>query len=366
MYCAGHLIQATVTRHRATAQTTLLTIAGRLADLLRAVFGPAEAGKRPGVDGHPEVELALVEFARATGERGYLDLARYFLGARGHGLAGGDAYRQDHCSFVDLDALVDHAVRAVYLCARAADVYSQTGEAALRGTLAQLWLGMVTRHLYVTGGIGARHDGEAFGADYELPNARAYAETCAAIRSVLWSWRMLLITGAARYADLLEHTLYNAVLPGIGLEGRSYFYENPLAEDGTHRRQPWFDCACCPPNVARLLAALPGYVVTVADDGLWLHLYAAGRLDAWLPDGRRVRLRLETRYPWDGEVGLEVDAAGLLTLFLRAPGWCEGAAALTVNGEPVPEPVAPGSYAAVRRAWRRGDVVRLRLPMPAR
>ena len=363
LYCAGHLFQAAVAHHRATAKTTLLDVARRFADLICDVFGPAEAGKRPGTDGHEEVELALVELARETGDGRYLEQARYFLDARGHGLVGGDEYHQDHKPFRELDAMVGHAVRAVYLNAGAADLYAETGEPALLAALERLWANMTTRRLYVSGGIGARYEGESFGVDYELPNGRAYAETCAAIGSVMWNWRMLLVTGDAKYADLLEHTLYNAVLPGLSLDGETYFYENPLADEGAHRREPWFRCACCPPNVARLLASLPGYVAGIEDDALWVHLYAEGTVAARLGDGREVRLRQRTRYPWDGEVALEVDAKGPFALRLRVPAWCERGATLTVNGEAQPAPT-PGRYAELRRDWRPGDVVALFLPMP--
>ncbi|MGH2604392.1 MAG: glycoside hydrolase family 127 protein, partial [Dehalococcoidia bacterium] len=276
LYCAGHLFQAAVAHHRATGKCSLLDVARRFADYICDVLGPAEDGKRPGTDGHEEIELAMVELARETGERRYLEQARYFLDARGYGLAGGDEYHQDHKPFRELDAMVGHAVRAVYLNAGAADIYAETGEPALLAALERLWRNMTTRRIYVSGGIGSRYEGEAFGRDFELPNARAYTETCAAIGSVMWAWRMLLLTGEARFADLMEQTLYNAVLPGVSLDGQFYYYQNPLEDDGHHRRQPWFHCACCPPNVARLLSSLPGYVYTVTDDEVWVHLYAEG------------------------------------------------------------------------------------------
>lgn len=268
LYCAGHLIQAAVAHHRATGKTSLLDVARRFADHICATLGPAEEGKRPGTDGHPEIELALVELARETGDRCYLDQARYFLDVRGRGLAGGDEYRQDHKPYRELAAMVGHAVRIIYLNAGAADIYAETGDPTLLATLERLWQNATTRRIYLTGGLGARHDGEAFGDDFELPNARAYTETCAAIGSVMWTWRMLLLTGEARYADLMEWTLANAFLPGLSLDGRSYFYVNPLADEGRHRRQPWFECACCPPNVARTMASITGYFATVSGDGI--------------------------------------------------------------------------------------------------
>jgi len=375
LYCAGHLVQAAVAHHRATGGRRLLGVATRFADHVCDRFGPAEAGKRPWADGHPEIELALVELFRETGERRYLDQARFFVDVRGRGLLGrpfdrwGPEYHQDHRPFRELDEIVGHAVRAVYLNAGVTDLVLETGDPALRAALDRLWANMTERKQYVSGGLGARYEGEAFGADWELPNARAYAETCAAIASVMWNWRMLLLTGEARYADHLEWTLYNGVLPGVSLDGGSYFYQNPLEDDGGHRRRPWFGTACCPPNVARLLASLPGYCYAVAADAVWVHLYAAGSARLSLADGRAVSLRQRTGYPWQGEVSIVVDGVegdrGEVGLRLRVPGWCE-AAALSVNGEPVGQAVAPGGYAEVRRRWRAGDVVRLSLPMPVR
>ena len=365
LYCAGHLFQAAVAHHRATGKTSLLQIAMRFADLICDVFGSAEQGKRPGTDGHEEVELALVELSRETGNQRYLDQANYFLDARGHGLVGGDEYHQDHAPFREMESMVGHAVRAIYLNAGAADIYAETGEPALLATLERLWSNMVERRMYVTGGIGSRHEGEAFGADYELPNGRAYAETCAAIGSVMWNWRMLLLTGEARYADLIEHTLYNAVLPGVSLDASAYFYENPLESDGEYRREPWFACACCPPNIARTLASLPGYVYSTSQNGIWVHLYGAGSAEIDL-GGRLIHLEQRGGYPWDGSVEIEVGSGGDFALVLRIPAWCESGATIAVNGEEFSGESRPGSYARVERSWQPGDVVRLTFPMPVR
>src|SRR5918998_153367 len=366
LYCAGHLIQAAVAHHRATGSERLLDVARRLADHICGTFGPEEEDKHPGTDGHEEIEMSLVELYRDTGEAKYLVGARYFLDARGHGLVGGDEYHQDHRPFRELDEIVGHAVRAVYLNAGAADIYAETGEPALLETLERLWGNMMKCRIYVTGGVGSRYEGEAFGADHELPNARAYAETCAAIGNVMWNWRMLMLGGDARYADLIENTLYNAVLPGISLDGQSYFYQNPLADDGTHRREPWFGCACCPPNVARLLASLPGYFYNVSEGSVWVHLYAGGEANVRIGENRTIRLRQRTDYPWDGDVEIYVEGEGKFDLMLRVPSWCEEGCAIEVNGEPVDKPAPPGSYVKVRRDWRAGDAVRLRLSMPVR
>src|SRR4051794_30672200 len=298
LYCAGHLIQAAVAHHRATGKTNLLDIARRFADNICDTLGPAESGRKPGTDGHEIIEMAMVELARDTGDQRYFDQAKYFLDARGHGLAGGDEYHQDHKPFREQDAIVGHAVRAVYLNAGAADIYAETGDATILSALEHLWQSMTTKRMYISGGIGSRYEGEAFGKDYELPNARSYNETCAAIGSVMWNWRMLLLTGDAKYADLMEHTLYNAVISGISIDNRTYLYENPLADDGSKRREEWFYCSCCPPNVARTFASLPGYFATTSDEGIWVHLYGESETEVELSDGKTVRLSQHTRYPW--------------------------------------------------------------------
>lgn len=366
MYNAGHLIQAAVAHYRSTGSTRLLDIARRFADNIRATFGPAEQGKRAEADGHEEVEMALVELARATGDEQYRDQAQFFVDVRGRGAIGGRPYHQDHVPFRELEAMDGHAVRAVYYTCGATDLLAESGEQAMRDALERLWRNMVTRRMYVSGGIGARWEGEAFGKDFELPNARAYTETCAAIGSVMWNWRMLALEGDARFADLLELALYNGVLPGLSLDGQTYFYQNPLEDDGTHRRQPWFGCACCPPNVARLLASLPGYFYSVSGAGIWTHLYAEGQAEIELADGNVVRLRQQTRYPWDGEITLEVNGEGTFSLFLRVPAWCGAGATLEVNGQPFGGEAMPGTYMELRREWRPGDSVRLTLPMPVR
>ncbi|MCC6790573.1 MAG: glycoside hydrolase family 127 protein [Thermomicrobiales bacterium] len=371
MYCAGHLFQAAVAHHRVTGSRQLLEIAVRVADHIDSVFGPAEQGKRAGTDGHPEAEMGLVELYRETGERRYLTLAQFLLDTRGHGLLGsaygrfGSAYHQDHQPFREMAEIVGHAVRAVYYNAGAADIFSETGETALSEALHRLWANMTERKMYVSGGIGSRYHGEAFGEEYELPNRLAYTETCAAIGSAMWSWRMLLIEGDARYADLIELQLVNAMLAGVSLDGETYFYQNPLSDEGQHRRSEWFYVACCPPNVARTLASLPGYLYAVKDDEIWVHQYVAGQATIPLADGRTVELRQETAYPWDGEIAIVVETAGVFALKMRVPGWSHDAT-LAVNGEPLPYDLTPGSYVEIRRDWRSGDVVALALPMPVR
>lgn len=361
LYCAGHFIQAAIAHARVTGSERLLTAAVRLAEHICARF----AAPATGIPGHPEIEMALVELARLTGEVRYLIQVQRFLDGRGHGALGGQTYYLDHAPFRELPRLAGHAVRALYLCAGATDVYAETGEAALLAALHRLWEQMLAGQVYITGGVGARYEGEAFGELYELPNARAYAETCAGIANVLWAWRMLQLGGEAVFAELLETALYNAVLPGISLDGTHYFYSNPLADTGGYRRQPWFACACCPPNVARLLAMLPAYLYSVDREGVWVHSYAAGVGRLPLPDGRMIHLQQHTRYPWEGEVALEVQTAGEFALRLRVPAWCV-AATLTVNGKTCEQVCKPGAYVTLRRSWSCGDQVLLSLPMPIR
>ena len=366
LYCAGHLIQAAVAHHRATGSHRLLGVATRLADHICTVFGPQA---RAGTDGHEEIELALVELYRDTGDRTYLDRAGFFLDQRGQRppVLNGSEYLQDHLPVREQRDVAGHAVRATYLACGMADVYLETGDAMLLPALDALWESAFERKAYITGGLGAHYAGEAFGADYVLPNERAYAETCAAIGGLMWNWRSLLRTGEARYADWMETALYNGVLSGLSLAGDTYFYQNPLADRGTHRRTPWFTTACCPPNIARLLLALPGYAASVSVRALWLHLYAAGQVAAAVPGSGSLAVRVETDYPWEGLVRLVVEQApdAPVTLRLRVPAWCVRPT-LTVNGRSAPAEVVPGSYAALEGRWQAGDEVALDLPMPVR
>lgn len=369
MYCGGHLIQAAVAHHRATGSTRLLTVACRFADLLCTLFGPADQGKRVAVDGHEEIEMALVELWRETGHARYLAQARFFIDARGQGLLHsgrwGLEYFQDHVPYRQMQQLCGHAVRALYMVCGVTDVVLETGDAELLALLESQWTHLTTRRMYITGGLGARHDGESLGKDFELPNARAYTETCAAIGSMMWCHRMLAATGKARYADLIEWTLYNGMLPGWSLDGSHYFYVNPLEDDGSHHRQAWYDVACCPPNVARTLAELPGYVYSTRADQIWVNLYIEGT--AHIPLGTHtIHLAQHTRYPWDGTVEITVETAGSFSLQLRIPGWCTEGASLQVNGDPVDISAVAANYVPLQRHWQAGDVVQLVLPMPVR
>ncbi len=368
IYCAGHLFQAAVAHYRATGTRSLLDAAYRLADHLYDVFGP---GKRVGACGHEEAEMGLVELYRIGGDERYIELARLMIEARGRkpSILGGSAYHQDHAPFREQKEVTGHAVRMLYLCCGAADVVAEMGDDGYLRALDALWNNFTTKRMYVTGGAGSRWEGEAFGADYELPNERAYTETCAAIGSVMWNWRMLQLTGLSQFADVMELALYNAVLPGLSLDGARYFYQNPLADRGAHRRQEWFGCACCPPNVARLLASLTGYVYSTSPDGIFVHLYAESVAQIELQRGGEVKLRQETDYPWSGNVMLHVDETpgGEFTFFLRLPFWAdEDETLLFVNGDDATDRLQgeSGRYRAVRGEWKAGDSIRLVLPMP--
>jgi DUF1680 family protein len=298
LYCAGHLIQAAVAVERAGGDGRLLGVARRLADHLHDVFGP---GGRPGIDGHPEIESALVELSRLTGEPRYAALAASQVDQRGHGLLGpgefGSVYFQDDAPVRERSDNAGHAVRAVYLAAGVTDVHLEDGDPELLRAAERQWDDLVATKLYLTGGLGSRHHDEALGEPYELPPDTAYCETCAAIGAAMWSWRLLLATGNGRYADLMERVALNAIAVGCSLDGERFFYVNPLESAGGHARAGWYETACCPPNLMRWMATLGHYVATVDDAGVQIHQYAPAVVRA---DG--VRLRLATDYPWDGTV----------------------------------------------------------------
>lgn len=368
LYCAGHLFEAAVAHHRATGKRDLLDVACRFADCIDGIFGP---GKRDGAPGHPEIELALVELYRETGEQRYLDLAVFFIDARGKGrMRGygrwGAAYHQDHVPVREASEVVGHAVRQLYLTAGVTDAYLETGEPALMDALLRLWHDATARKMHLTGGYGARHEGEAFGHAYELPSDECYCETCAAIAAMMWNWRMLLATGDPRYADTLERSLYNGFLSGVSLDGQRYFYVNPLQSRGGIARPEWYGCACCPPNVMRQIALVGNYMATTDETGIQVHHYASATIDASLGD-ERVVLQMDTRYPWEGHVRVTVAETGDAewTLAFRVPGWCTHAA-LWLNGEILAGGASDGNYVTLTRVWQPGDVVQLDLEMRPR
>ncbi|MCA5892512.1 glycoside hydrolase family 127 protein [Isoptericola sp. NEAU-Y5] len=367
LYVLGHLVQAGVARARTTGNDDLLDVAMAWAD---DVADRLDAGEAL-FCGHPEVESALVELSRETGDARYLAAARRMLELRGHGRLGsgpfGPAYHQDATPVARATEVTGHAVRQLYLLAGVVDVVLETGDAELLAAAQRLWDDAAGRRTYVTGGMGSRHKDESFGDPYELPPDRAYAESCAGIASIQWAWRMLLATGDGRYADAVEHALHNVVAAAVSLDGTRFFYSNPLqvrdGHDGSDEyqasgRRGWFACACCPPNLARLLASLHTMVATSAADGtVALHLYA----DADVVLGE-TRLSVRTGYPWDGDVVLTA-AAPLPAIALRVPGWADPAAVrLTVDGVPAPVAVRSG-YAEVPAGARE---VRLELPLEVR
>ncbi len=364
MYCAGHLIEAGVAHHRATGKRALLDVGIKFADLLDSTFGP---DKRRDVSGHEEIELALVKLSDETGDAKYRKLADFFVHLRGRPDARkswGD-YHQDARPLEEADQVVGHAVRQMYFLCAAADVTSH-GDADYTQPMERLWQDLVERKMYITGGVGARHDGEAFGAPYELPNESAYAETCAAIGSALWNHRMNLLTGDAKYADVVERATCNGILSGVSLGGDKFFYVNPLASKGGHHRQSWYDCACCPPNVQRYFASLPSRAyASDADGNVCVNLYAAGEARVIRPGGGgEIRIRQETDYPWDGKVKLTInpEPAAKCAIKLRIPSWCEGAT-IAAKGQTI-EPKIDKGYAVVEGDWRGGDTIELNLPMP--
>src|SRR5215475_7115578 len=306
LYCAGHLFQAGVASARATGDTALLTVGTRFADLIDEVFG-ADTDTR--TDGHPEVEVALVELYRQTGRQRYLRLADALTARRGHGMFADGRfdldYYQDAETVRDARSIVGHAVRALYLAAGVTDLYAETGDDALLGSMLRQWDDLRSAKSYLTGGVGSRHHGEAIGDPYELPPDRAYCETCASIANIMWNWRLLLVTGESRFADLLERTLYNGFLSGHSLDGESFFYMNPLQSRTGERRHHWNPVACCPPNIMRLLASLHHYLATVTPTGIQLHQYATSTIRTG-----PVELAVETGYPWSGAIAIDVVSAG--------------------------------------------------------
>ncbi|MET0554422.1 MAG: beta-L-arabinofuranosidase domain-containing protein, partial [Vicinamibacteria bacterium] len=382
---SGHLFEAAYAHFRATGKRTLLDVALKNADLLDRTFGP---GRRRTPPGHQIVETGLFKLADATGEERYRRLARFFLDERGNaaGHKTFGTYNQDHARVVDQDAAVGHAVRAAYMYSAMVDTAVLDDDALYRAAVERIWNDVVARKLYVTGGLGGVRDHEGFGGAYELPNRTAYAETCASIANVYWNQRMFLQSGDAKYVDVLERSLYNAAIAGVSLQGDTFFYPNPLESDGKTAfnqgalsRKPWFDCSCCPTNMARFVPSLPDYVYAVRDRAVHVNLFVASEASFDVA-GAPVTLTQTTEYPWDGKVALRVDADRAFELRVRIPGWSrdqpvpstlyrylDAAApyALAVNGEAVAAPLERG-YAVIARTWKRGDVVTLTLPMAVR
>jgi DUF1680 family protein len=388
MYNMGHLITAACLHRRVTGGDEFLSIARKTADFLDDTFrDPTPDLARNSVC--PSHYMAMIELYRATGEPRYLELAKKFFSMRKLVIEGGDD-NQDRLPFSEQREAAGHAVRANYLYAGAADLYLETGDQALREALEAIWNNVVEKKMYITGGCGALYDGaspdgsqdqqhitrvhQAYGRNYQLPNVTAHNETCAAVGSVLWNWRMFLTSGEARYIDVMELALYNAVLSGIDLDGTNYFYVNPLRQveplpvdlRWSRMRVPFVTSYCCPPNVLRTIAEASGYAYSKTNDAIWTNLYGACKLSTTL-DGRPLQLAQETNYPWDGRIRISIAAcpASEFALKLRIPGWAD-AAAIRVNGQETSSKATPGTYAEVRRRWKAGDTIELELPMPAR
>jgi DUF1680 family protein len=402
LYCAGHLIEAAVAYFQATGERAFLDAMDRYADLLAKTFG-RKPGQKRGYCGHQEIELALVILYRATGKKSHLELAKYFLDERGRAPhyydkeaqeRGDDPkiwyfksydYLQAHLPVREQQDAVGHAVRCLYMLTAMADVAMETSDASMRAACERLWRSMYTKRMLVTGGVGTWGYNEGFSYDYDLPDESAYAETCAAIASVFFNQRMLSMTGDSKYADILERALYNGALSGVSLDGNLFFYSNPLAVhdprpahqrdstetwDGlTPHRKGWFGCACCPPNIARLLASMGDYMYGVSPAGVYVHLYAQSSATLVVKN-TPVTIAPRTKYPWDGAIHLTVqpERPTRFTVFLRMPAWCDEAT-VRVCGEDVQlsrDLRTRRGYIALTREWRRGDTIDLELAMPVR
>ncbi|MGD9347423.1 MAG: glycoside hydrolase family 127 protein [Candidatus Aminicenantes bacterium] len=399
LYNVGHMYEAAVAYYLATGKRNFLDVALKNADLIASEFGP---GKRQEFPGHQEIEIGLVKLYRITGEKKYLDLAKFFLDVRGPGHFGKkyaddsdfsiynqDWYYQAHKPVIEQQDAIGHAVRATYMYSGMADVAALTGDKNYIEAMDRIWENVVSKKLYITGGIGSRHEGEAFGCDYELPNATAYNETCAAIGNVFWNHRLFLLHGDAKYIDVLERTLYNGLISGLSLSGDLFFYPNPLESNGKYpfnqgetTRKAWFDCACCPVNLARFLPSIPGYVYAHKQDALYVNLFVAGQGNVKLGNNR-VEVTQTTNYPWDGAVKISIDPEkeSEFSVYVRIPGWVHNEpvpsdlysfldpqvdnARFLINGAEEDMEIEKG-YARIHRKWRKGDTIALDLPMTVR
>lgn len=379
-YNLGHMVEGAIAHYQATGSRKFLDIAIRYADCVCREIGDGE-GQVVRVPGHQIVEMALAKLYLVTGDQKYLDQAKFFLDKRGY-TSRKDEYSQAHKPVIEQDEAVGHAVRAAYMYAGMADVAALTGDTSYVQAIDRIWDNIVSKKLYITGGIGATNQGEAFGKNYELPNMSAYCETCAAIGNVYVNYRLFLLHGDAKYYDVLERTLYNGLISGVSLDGGGFFYPNPLESMGQHQRQPWFGCACCPSNICRFIPSLPGYVYAVKDNQVYVNLFMGNEAELKV-GGKKVILHQETRYPWDGHVTLTVDknAAGTFAMKIRIPGWVRNQVvpsdlytysdgkrpgySVKVNGEAVTSALEQG-YFTIERKWKKGDRVELQLDMEVR
>lgn len=379
-YNLGHMVEGAIAHYQATGSRKFLDIAIRYADCVCREIGDGE-GQVVRVPGHQIAEMALAKLYLVTGDQKYLDQAKFFLDKRGY-TSRKDEYSQAHKPVIEQDEAVGHAVRAAYMYAGMADVAALSGDTSYVHAIDRIWDNIVSKKLYITGGIGATNQGEAFGKNYELPNMSAYCETCAAIGNVYVNYRLFLLHGDAKYYDVLERTLYNGLISGVSLDGGGFFYPNPLESMGQHQRQPWFGCACCPSNICRFIPSLPGYVYAVKHDHVYVNLFMGNEAELKV-GGKKVILHQETRYPWDGHVTLTVDknSAGTFAMKIRIPGWVRNQVvpsdlytysdgkrpgySVKVNGEAVTSALEQG-YFTIERKWKKGDRVELQLDMEVR
>jgi DUF1680 family protein len=388
LYNSGHMYEAAVAHYLATGKKNFLNIALKNADLITETFGP---GKKLEVPGHQIIETGLIKLYLVTKSRKYLDMAKFFLdqrgNAQGHKLYG--SYSQDHKLVTQQDEAVGHAVRAVYMYSGMADIAAIMNDSSYLKAVDRIWENVVSKKLYITGGIGARHDGESFGDDYELPNLTSYNETCAAIGNIYWNHRMFLLHGEAKYIDVLERTLYNGMISGVSLEGNLFFYPNCLESDGIYKfnqgsltRKSWFDCSCCPTNVTRFIPSVSNYIYAHKGDSLYVNLFVSSEANVEMGD-IKLRVYQETKYPWDGKVKIIVNPErdGIFTVNIRIPGWAlekvvpsdlyrylkkdDEESTLKVNDEVFDLYINKG-FASITRRWSKGDVIELYLPMPVR
>lgn len=375
-YNLGHMIEGAVAHYQATGKRNFLDIAIKYADCVCREIGNGPQQKKY-VPGHQIAEMALVKLYMATGDKKYLDQAKFFLDTRGY-TSRKDTYSQAHKPVVEQDEAVGHAVRAVYMYSGMADVAAITGDSSYIKAIDKIWDNIVSKKIYITGGIGAHHAGEAFGNNYELPNLSAYCETCTAIGNVYMNYRLFLLHGDAKYFDVLERTLYNGLISGVSLDGGSFFYPNPLSSNGKYSRKPWFGCACCPSNVSRFIPSLPGYVYAVKNDQVYVNLYLSNKAELKV-DKKKILLEQETGYPWNGDIRLKITQGNQdFTMKLRIPGWVRGnvlpgdlysyadnqkpAYQVSVNGQTVESDVNDG-YLSIARKWKKGDVVEVHFDM---
>jgi len=315
LYCGGHLIQAAIAHYRSTGKENFLDIAIKWADYIYEKFG---YGKIEKTDGHPEVEMALIELYRTTKNKKYLELAKFFLEIKNPEYSG-----LPNIPFLKFKELTGHAVRMMYLSCGATDYYIEVGDKKYLKVLENLWYDLILRKIYITGGIGSRYKGEAIGFPYELPNLRAYCESCSSIGLMMWAYRMFLIKGESKYFDIFETTLYNSFLSSISFDGKKYFYTNPLSSIGTYERSNWYDCTCCPPNIQRFISSLPGYFYSISNDGIYVNLYDRSEAKLKISSGKNVKIKQETEYPWKGEIFITIESEDQFNLYLRIPYWSQ-------------------------------------------